>query len=49
MHLRSYLHGIGVYILGVLQSKPSKLTVQSHVNVAALHVPLTHGGLQTVK
>ena len=36
-------------ILGVLQSEPSKLSAQSQVNVAALHVPLMHGGLQTVK
>ena len=49
MHPRSYLHGIRVYILGVLQSKPAKLTAQSHVNVAALHAPLMHDGLQTVK
>ena len=36
-------------ILGVLQSEPSKLSAQLQVNVAALHAPLMHGGLQTVK
>ena len=28
---------------------PSKLSAQSQVNVVLLHVPLMHGGLQTVK